>query len=463
MLIHTVLSGRPEPCSLRRAAGLGLAAVVGLLAAAATFLVPAAAQAATTAPHHQQRAAATSGLASSPFQVGPYCPGYAWGSTVLAGSSWAPGVSNANVYSNNFSGSCANGDWGGTNAYGLMYQCTELAVRWADDYWGIAPSEWSSDVDSIAAKQMWPLAQSISGLHTIANGTAPPQFGDLLVLSDSGPGHVAVIVGVNDGYLYFVGENQDYTEDRIPITNGDDLTASAVTNWLGQSGTALGWISGPATAASGYDVAFQANTTDLWTTGTPGSEDWELAMMTGTSPAVTALSGGGYEVAFQASNGNLTLAGSAGITHLGLGLMAGTSPAIAGLADGSYEVAFQANTGDLYTYSPAGGATHLGLGLMAGTSPAIAGLADGSYEVAFQANTGDLYTYSPAGGATHLGLGLMAGTSPAITGLADGSYEVAFQANTGDLYTYSPASGATNLQLGMLAGTSPAIAGAFLE
>jgi hypothetical protein len=207
-------------------------------------------------------------------------------------------------------------------------------------------------------------------------------------------------------------------------------------------------------AASPYDIGFQANTGNLWITGTAGTLDQGLGMAAGTSPSITRLNDGGHEAAFQANTGNLWVTGSDGTGDQGLGMAAGTSPSIARLANGGYEVAFQANTGNLWVTGSAGIAD-LGLGMAKGTSPAITGLANGGYEVAFQANTGNLWVTGSAG-ATDLGLGMAKGTSPAITGLTNGSYEVAFQANTGNLWVTGSA-GATDLNLGMDNHTSPAI------
>jgi hypothetical protein len=223
----------------------------------------------------------------------------------------------------------------------------------------------------------------------------------------------------------------------------------------------LGMASGTSPSAAlltngQYEYAFQANTSSLWTVGSDNHGAWNLGMMAGTSPAITALTGGGYEVAFQANTGSLWTVGTAGDTNWGLGMMKGTSPAITGLTNGSYEVAFQANTGSLWTV---GSSDHgaWNLGMASSTSPAITGLTNGSYEVAFQANTGSLWTVgSDNHGAWNLGMA--SGTSPAITGLTNGSYEVAFQANTSSLWTVGFSDhGAWNL--GMASGTSPSIVG----
>ena len=52
-------------------------------------------------------------------------------------------------------------------------------------------------------------------------------------------------------------------------------------------------------------------------------------MMSGTNPSITALTGGGFEVAFQANTTSLWTVGDGGDKDWGLGMMKGTSPAIA--------------------------------------------------------------------------------------------------------------------------------------
>ncbi|HEU5429080.1 MAG TPA: hypothetical protein VFU74_19525 [Actinocrinis sp.] len=220
------------------------------------------------------------------------------------------------------------------------------------------------------------------------------------------------------------------------------------------SNAANGCVNSSGGGQAPYQVAFQANTTSLWTVGADNHDAWILGMASNTSPAVANLSNGGYEVAFQANTTSLWTVGADNHGAWNLGMAAGTSPSIAALAGGGYEVAFQANTGDLWTVGTAG-TTDWHLGMAAGTSPSITALTNGSYEVAFQANTTSLWTVgSDNHGAWNLG---MAGnTSPSIAGLANGSYEVAFQANTTSLWTV----GSDNhdaWNLGMAGNTSPAI------
>ncbi len=52
------------------------------------------------------------------------------------------------------------------------------------------------------------------------------------------------------------------------------------------------------------EVAFQANTGDLWMV-TEGPGDMGLGMMAGTSPSITAVPGGGGHMAFQANTSDL--------------------------------------------------------------------------------------------------------------------------------------------------------------
>src|SRR5579863_3626699 len=60
------------------------------------------------------------------------------------------------------------------------------------------------------------------------------------------------------------------------------------------------YMSGGASQAQ-PEVAFQANTSSLWSVGADGHGPWNLGMMAGTSPSIARLTNGGYEVAFQAN------------------------------------------------------------------------------------------------------------------------------------------------------------------
>ncbi|MDQ3369206.1 MAG: hypothetical protein M3680_27585 [Myxococcota bacterium] len=255
--------------------------------------------------------------------------------------------------------------------------------------------------------------------------------------------------------------------DGKPAANGGrsrtlDVAFQANTSnlWtLGRGDWRLGMLPGtsPSIAAlrgGGVQVAFQSNTKSLWTVGAAGNKNWDLGLMAGTSPSITALTGGGFQVAFQASSGRLWTVGTAGMRDWSLGLMAGTSPSITALAGGGFQVAFQANTGALWTVGDAGG-RNWNLGLAPGTSPSITGLPGGGFQVAFQANTSDLWTVGAAGNR-NWSLGMKARTSPSITSLANGGFQVAIQANSGSLWTVGTA-GHRDWQLGLNPSTSPGI------
>jgi hypothetical protein len=275
------------------------------------------------------------------------------------------------------------------------------------------------------------------------------------------PMHTAVVVSHQAGSNVFDVVDSNYAGDeRVRHHSYDPYRSAArrlrVTIWRMGTVAGGGSSSGPgAGSATGFEAAFQANTSDLWTVGSLGDSNWKLGMREGTSPAIAGLSTGGFQAAFQANTSDLWTVGAAGNSNWKLGMKEATSPAITGLSGGGYQVAFQANTGNLWTVGNAGNSDWK-LGMMATTSPSIAGLSGGGYQVAFQANTGNLWTAGSAGNSDWK-LGMMAGTSPAITALPGGGYEVAFQANTGDLWTVGTA-GNNNWGLGMRAGTSPAIA-----
>jgi CHAP domain len=384
------------------------------------------------------------------------------------------------------------------------FQCVELSERflWAVD--GLEPI-FGSNVDGATLASLYHSAHP-----SIAVGrpgpSSLPQPGDVISFGgggfiDSATGHTAVVVsGVNssgnftimsenwastageqtvhidmsgghNGYVQFQGSSYWNTASFLELGSEADteMAFQANTTSLWTVGTDnhgawnLGMMKGTSPgisdlATGGYEVAFQANTGDLWTVGASNHGSWGQAMMAGTSPSIAGLSTGGYEAAFQASTGSLYAVGAHDAGSLGLGMMARTSPAIAAQPGGGYVIAFQANTGDLYVESSASGVKNVELGMMAGTSPAIAELPGGGYVIAFQANTGDLWVYSSVTGAQAYGLGMMAGTSPSIAALPSGGYVAAFQANTGNLYLHSTVTGNSVLGLGMYKGTSPAIA-----
>ena len=234
-----------------------------------------------------------------------------------------------------------------------------------------------------------------------------------------------------------------------------------VTGAAGRTNTGLSMMAGtsPSIAAApggGFEVAYQAGSGNLCTYNSAGGGvNQNKGMMAGTSPAIAALSGGGYEIAFQANTGYLWEIGAIDNGATGYAMMSTTSPSITALAS-SFEVAFQSAGG----YLSAVGLVSQGvtsLGMMQNTNPAVAQLTSGAYELAFQANTGYLWEVGSID-MSSTGLAMMAGTSPAIAGLGGNTFEVAYQGTNTGLYDQSPALGGGALGLGMLSGTSPSIA-----
>jgi hypothetical protein len=434
-----VTTGSRRICRLPQRAAAMAVAVLGLLTAAATLLGAAPAQAAT---------------ASIPPGEGT---GPGWCTTY--------GVSGVKaLYSYDNVWACGPDETKGATPFDsngtASFQCVELSERFAWAIDGLAPI-FGSNVDGADLVSLYHSAHPSIGAGSPGPASLP-QPGDVMSFGPGGDigsaGHTAVVVSAPNSAGNFTIMSENWANTAGEETVHIDMTGAhngyvqlpGSSYWNAASYLALG--SGAAT-----EIAFQANTTSLWTVGTDNHGAWNLGMMAGTSPSVSDLTTGGYEVAFQANTGDLWTVGANTHGSWGLGMMAGTSPSIAGLSTGGYEVAFQANTGSLYAVG-AHNAGSLGLGMMKGTSPAVAAQPGGGYVIAFQANTGDLYVDSSASGAKNLELGMMAGTSPAIAELPGGGFVIAFQANTGDLWVYSSVTGAQAYGLGMMAGTSPSIA-----
>jgi len=383
--------------------------------------------------------------------------------------------------------------------------CSNFA-KWVWEQGGVT-ADLSTLTPQSATFYKWALAQGQD--PSFDSGT--PQVGDAIVFypaADTAPNstyadHVGLVVGVNsNGTLNLV--NGDFAgSTNITVQQNNDVSLASWSGSIWGSGEHWIYVS-PGASTGASQVAFQANTSDLWyytstNTGNrntglgvagdtspsmassgevafqgqnnhlwlydPSSgadRDTGLGMQADTSPAIVSLSGGGYEIAFQANTGILWLNDPSTGTSVntGLGMDSGTSPAIVATASSGYEVAFQANDNDLWYYTPSNaGDRNTGLGMNGGTSPAITATSSGSPEIAFQANDNDLWYYTPSNaGDRDTGLGMDVSTSPAIVSLSSGGYEIAFQANTFDLWLYTPSNaGDRDTGLGMDAASSPAI------
>ena len=131
---------------------------------------------------------------------------------------------------------------------------------------------------------------------------------------------------------------------------------------------ACGYVPAARAFSTNTEIAFQANTGDLWTWAidNPGSSTG-MGMMAGSGPSVAPLPGFGsnHEIAFQAKTGYLWTTGAFGQGATPYGMMAATSPSINKFG----EIAFQGNTGHLRTTGLFGGDS--ALAMMAGTSPSM--------------------------------------------------------------------------------------------
>ena len=294
------------------------------------------------------------------------------GAVLLSGSGWLGG-NGVNVKSNYPNQGISNGgvSCGGDNYVdgvlsGNEWECVELVNRlYLTKGW--ITSTWYGNgggSDSMYYKAPGNLDKQPQGsISYVAPGDAV-----MFNVSGSSAGHVAIVNSVSGSSVEYV--NQNFGTDSSPqvYTSGTLSGGSLSVDVSGMS--VIGVVHAPSgSAASGYETAFQANTSDLWSAGSAGVEDWDAGMAPGTSPRITA-SGSGYEQALQVNTSDLWTLGSAGDRDWGLGMMAGTSPSITASASG-YEVALQVNTSDLWTLG-SGGDEDWGLGMMAGTSPGIA-------------------------------------------------------------------------------------------
>jgi hypothetical protein len=416
-------------------------------------------------------------LESTPLEAttelggGSYPP---FGQLLVAGSEWFGGHG-VNVYSNGCDG-CGSSIW---STYGWEWQCVELFERFINTegwFHGIAGAGITG-----ASELFERVPASAFDKHPNGSGYIPVP-GDAVIFA-GGFGHVAIVEQVNNGQITVVEQNASPTGRTVLTMNGSTINgvyghpvigvlhAKANTSppagthsgggGGGGGGGAGGGAGGGGAAGppgtNGYQLAFQANTSELIAFGGDATANTGQGMMPGTSPSVTALAGGGYEMAFQANTGNLIVFGTGGDINTEQGMKAGTSPSIAASPQGGFEVAFQANTGNLYVYNSVTGPANLQQGMDNNTSPAIAALAGGGYETAFQANTTNLIVYG-AGGNINTAQGMKPETSPAIAAAPGGGFQAAFQANTGNLYVYNSVTGPANLQQGLDNNTSPSIA-----
>jgi CHAP domain len=158
-----------------------------------------------------------------------------WGTVLVRGIEWAgpaAALGDLNVYSN------GNGNQDRSDAYGLDYECVELAQRWAAVRFGEQP------IWPVAyAYQMWDVAPRLRvPFQQLPNGGAvAPQFGDIIVFARtaaSPAGHVAVVAGTGLGHVDVVEQNVGLSDPtgwaRLPLegTTIPDRWGMRVIGWL---------------------------------------------------------------------------------------------------------------------------------------------------------------------------------------------------------------------------------------
>ncbi|HWF58679.1 MAG TPA: CHAP domain-containing protein, partial [Candidatus Dormibacteraeota bacterium] len=127
-----------------------------------------------------------------------------FGSVLIAGSTWAgadASLGDLNVYSNGTQITDKSG------TFGLQYECTELAQRWAHYKFG-EPATWPIS----NAANMWAVGPTLPvPLYQNANGgPRPPQYGDIMVFaatSTNPTGHVSVVRSVTATSVTTVQQN----------------------------------------------------------------------------------------------------------------------------------------------------------------------------------------------------------------------------------------------------------------
>ena len=123
--------------------------------------------------------------------------------------------------------------------YGQKWQCVEYVKRFfhqahghrMPDVWGHAKDFWDEAVAPGAISTRRGLVQHRNG------GRVPPLAGDLMVFTNGGYGHVAIVTEVTSNHIEVIQQNiPGRTRDKFVLK-----TASG-TNWVGQGYAPAGWL-----------------------------------------------------------------------------------------------------------------------------------------------------------------------------------------------------------------------------
>jgi surface antigen len=128
------------------------------------------------------------------------------------------------------------------------YQCVEYVKRFYKDAMSIDTSKWSVEY----ANQYYGKASEF-GLESYLNeGTVAPRADDILCFDNVGYGHVAIITGVDDNYVYIIEQN--WNRNRVR----ENLPWNKATNKIEDRGTypkhywIQGWLRSPTVKGGRY-------------------------------------------------------------------------------------------------------------------------------------------------------------------------------------------------------------------
>jgi hypothetical protein len=339
-----------------------------------------------------------------------------FGTVLIAGSQWAgadASLGDLNVYSN---GTQLH-DQAGT--FGLEYECTELAQRWAHYKFG-EPATWpisnAADMWTVGPTLPVPLFQNPNG------GARPPQYGDLMVFaatSTNPTGHVSIVSSV---------------------------TATTVTS-VQQNFSVNGTLTGQWTQSmSGTTVASLGGLPVLgWLRpGTPAPPGPAHPLRTSSAPSTAVTPDGSTQTVFwKGADNHLTEAwyaagswhGPADFTSFGTML---SSPTVAITKDGATQTVFwQGVNRHLYEawytdswHGPVDWTAAWGGAGPLSSAPSAVTTADGSQMVFWRGLDNRLWEAWYAGGSWHgpadlVSLGTL-GSAPTVTVTPDGNTQLVF-------------------------------------
>ncbi|MDQ6846753.1 MAG: CHAP domain-containing protein [Candidatus Dormibacteraeota bacterium] len=366
------------------------------------------------------------GAALGTSTVAVHAAAIPFGTVLISGAQWAgadTGLGDLNVYSNG----TQSQDQMGT--FGLQYECTELAQRWAFYKFG-EPAQWpiskAADMWTAGPTMPVPLSQNPNG------GATPPQHGDILVFaatSSNPTGHVAVVSSVSATGVTAV--HQNFTLNGTLAGQWTQPLSGTTVAALGND-PVIGWLrAGPAVAGPAPTLPVRASSAPSTAVTPDGST--QTVFWKGTSNQLTEAwyAGGAWH-------------GPADFGQFGTLVSA---PSVAISKDGLTQTVFwQGANGHLYEAWYAGSwhgpadltATWGGLGGMT-SAPSAVTTKDGSQLVFWRGPDNRLWEAWYAAGSWHgpsdlVSQGTMA-SAPNVAVTPDGTTQTVFWRGTNGLLT----------------------------